>query len=140
MSWNIRLFLNFCLSQKTLCCRKLIVFSCLQFADCYIWSRIFVMWCDFRVLITITESFSLKSFLCNDITMISFKCLGSKSWCYRKHVFVFEIVSLKGLNKFDQIIFFPVTFFWVKGFICHYGKSVKTFPFWALTFFCFLES
>ena len=35
------------------------------------------------------------------------------SWCCRKHVFVFEIVSLKDLNKFDQIIFFPVTF-WVK--------------------------
>ncbi len=33
------------------------------------------------------------------------KCLGSKSWCCRKHVFVFEIVSLKGLNNFDQIIF-----------------------------------
>jgi hypothetical protein len=32
------------------------------------------------------------------------------SWCCRKHVFVFEIVSLKDLNKFDQIIFFPVTF------------------------------
>jgi hypothetical protein len=28
------------------------------------------------------------------------------SWCCRKHVFVFEIVSLKDLNKFDQIIFF----------------------------------
>ncbi len=33
-------FLNFCLSRKTFFCRKLIVFSCLQFADCYIWSRI----------------------------------------------------------------------------------------------------
>ena len=33
-----------------------------------------------------------------------------KSWCCRKHVFVFEIVSLKDLNKFDQIVFFPMTF------------------------------
>jgi len=47
-----------------------------------------------------------------------------KSWCCRKHVFVFEIVSLKDLNKFDQIIFFPVTF-WVKDFIRHYGKEMR---------------
>ena len=33
-------FLNLVFSQKTFCCRKLIVFSCLQFADCYIWPRI----------------------------------------------------------------------------------------------------
>jgi len=56
----------------------------------------FVMWCDFRVLITVTESFEKFSF--------------KKSWCCRKHVFVFEIVSLKDLNRFDQIIFFPVIF------------------------------
>ena len=41
---------------------------------------------------------------------------------------VFEIVSLKGLNKFDQIIFFPVTF-WVKDFIRHYGKEMRFFHF-----------
>jgi len=33
-------FLNLVFSQKTFYCRKLIVLSCLQFADCYIWSRI----------------------------------------------------------------------------------------------------
>ena len=33
-------FSELCLSQKTFYCRNLIVFSCLQFADCYIWSRI----------------------------------------------------------------------------------------------------
>jgi len=43
-------------------------------------------------------------------------------------VFVFEIVSLKDLNKFDQIIFFPVTF-WVKDFVRHYGKVWKLFHF-----------
>ncbi len=53
----------------------LIVFSCLQFADCYIWSRIFVMWCDCRVLITITESFSLKSFLGENM-VLSKTCLS----------------------------------------------------------------
>ena len=90
-------FLNLVFRKRRFCCRKLIVFSCLQFADCYIWQRIFVLWCDFCVLITVTESFFWKVFL-------------GKSWCCRKHVFVFEIVSLKDLNKFDQIIFFPVTF------------------------------
>ena len=33
-------FLNLVFSPETFCCRKLIVFSCLQFADCYIWPRI----------------------------------------------------------------------------------------------------
>ncbi len=33
-------FPEFCLLQKTFYCRKLIVFLCLQFADCYIWPRI----------------------------------------------------------------------------------------------------
>ncbi len=37
--------------------------------------------------------------------------------------------------SFDQIIFFP----WLLGkrFVHHYGKSLKTFPFWELTFFLF---
>jgi hypothetical protein len=40
-------FLNLVFRKRRFCCRKLIVFSCLQFADCYIWSRIFfcvVVW------------------------------------------------------------------------------------------------
>ena len=37
---EISVFLKFVFSQKTFYRRKLIVFSCLQFADCYIWSRI----------------------------------------------------------------------------------------------------
>ncbi len=38
-------FSGSCLSQKTYYRRKLIVFSCLQFADCYIWQRIcLVVW------------------------------------------------------------------------------------------------
>jgi len=50
-------------------------------------------------------------------------------------VFVFEIVSLKDLNKFDQIIFFPVTF-WVKDFIRHYGKEMRFFHFESWLSFC----
>jgi len=113
-------FSESCLSQKTFYYRKLIVFSCLQFADCYIWPRIL----------------SCGVILCfNHCYGIFWKVSLKKSWCCRKHVFVFEIVSLKGLNKFfDQIIFFP----WLLGkrFVRHYGKSLKTFPFWELTFFC----
>jgi hypothetical protein len=36
-----------------------------------------------------------------------------KSWCCRKHVLVFEIVSLKGLNKFWSNHSFPIEC-WVK--------------------------
>jgi hypothetical protein len=114
-------FLNFVFRKRHVITEILIVFSCLQFADCYIWPRIcLVVW-----------------FLCfNHCYGIFWKVSLKKSWCCRKHVFVFEIVSLKGLNKFyDQIIFFPVTF-WVKDFIRHCGKSLETFPFWALAFFC----
>jgi hypothetical protein len=46
----------------------------------------FVLWCDFCVLITVTESF--------------WKVSLKRSWCCRKHVFVFEIVCLRGLNEF----------------------------------------
>jgi hypothetical protein len=90
-------FSESCLSQKTFYCRKLIVFSCLQFADCYIWSRIL----SCGVIFMLNHFYGIFFF-----EKFSFK----KSWCCRKHVFVFEIVSLKDLNKFDQIIFFPVTF------------------------------
>jgi len=49
------------------------------------------------------------------------------SWCCRKHVFVFEIVSLRGLNNFDQIIFFP----WLLGkrFSIRQKKVWKLFRF-----------
>ncbi len=48
-------------------------------------------------------------------------------------MFVFEIVSLKGLNKFfDQIIFFFDC--WVKDLFAIMGESLETFPFWELTF------
>ena len=80
-------FLNLVFRKRRFCYRKLIVFSCLQFADCYIWPRILSCGVIFVFSITITESFLWKVFL-------------GKSWCCRKHVFVFEIVSLTDLNKF----------------------------------------
>jgi hypothetical protein len=87
-------FLNL-VFRKRRSCRKLIVFSCLQFADCYIWPRIL----SCGVIVCVNHYYG-----------IFWKVSLKKSWCCRKHVFVFEIVSLKGLNKFsDQIIFFPLT-------------------------------
>ncbi len=79
--------------RKMFYCGNLIVFSCLQFADCYIWPRILscgVILC----LITVTESF--------------WKVSLKKSWCCRKHVLIFEIVSLKGLNKLWSNHSFPI--------------------------------
>ncbi len=99
------------LSQKMFLLQKLIVFSCLQFADCYIWTRIcYVVW--FCVLITVTESFEKFSL--------------KKSWCCRKHVFVFEIVSLKCLNKFLIKLSFSL---WLLGkrFVRHYGRKFENF-------------
>ena len=88
-------FLNFVFRKRHCNCRKLIVFSCLQFADCYMWPRILSCGVIFLCLLNhlLRNLFLWKVFL-------------KESWCCRKHVFVFEIVSLKDLNKFDQIIFF----------------------------------
>ncbi len=90
-------FLNLCLSQKTFLLQKIDCVFVLAIRGLLHMTKNFVMWCDFRVLITCYGIFFEK---------FSFE----KSWCCRKHVFVFEIVSLKDLNKVDQIIFFPVTF------------------------------
>jgi hypothetical protein len=72
--------------------------------------------------------------------MISLKCFGFQIMVLLKTcVFVFEIVSLKGLNKFDQIIFFPVTF-WVKDFVHRCGKSFEDFSILGVNFLFILES
>ena len=98
---EIFVFSELCLSPKTfLIAEKLIVFSCLQFADYYIWPRILSCGVIFVRLSLLRKSLLWKVFFKKTL-----------SWCCRKHVFVFEIVSLRGLNKFDQIIFFP----WLLG-------------------------
>jgi hypothetical protein len=98
---------------KTRYCRNLIVFSCLQFTDCYIWPRIL----------------SCGVILCfNHFYGIFWKVSLKKSWSCRKHVVVFEIVSLKDLNKFWSNYLFQ------KRFVCRYGKSLKMFHF--ASFFC----
>ena len=76
-------FLNLVFRKRRFCCRKLIVFSCLQFADCLHMIKNFLLCCG--------VIFAFNHFLRNLFEKFSFK----KSWCCRKHVFVFEIVSLK---------------------------------------------
>ncbi len=119
-------FLNLVFRQRHFNCRKLIVFSCLQFADCYIWPRILSCGVIFVLLITSTESFPWKVSL-------------EKSWCCRKHVFVFEIVSLKkvwiGLIKLS----FPCEF-WVKDFVHRYGKKFEKCSILGVDFLFVLES
>ncbi len=108
-------FSESCLSQKTCYYRNLIVFSCLQFTDCYMWPRIFclMVW------------FLCKSLLWNlFFEKFSFK----KSWCCRKHVFVFEIVSLKGLNKFLIKLSFSLDC-WVKDSLAIMERVWKLFHF-----------
>ncbi len=105
---NLRLW--YFLSEQTYYCRNLIVFSCLQFADCYIWPRIFcgVILC----WITVTESF-LKSFVLNKITMISlnFGCKLFRIMVLSKTcVLVFEIISLKVFEQGWSNQSFPIEF------------------------------
>jgi hypothetical protein len=74
-------FLNHCLSQKTFYCRKLVVFSCLQFADCYIWSRILscgVILCFNHLLRNL-----LKSFL-KEIMVLSKTCVRFRNCIFKR--------------------------------------------------------
>ncbi len=52
---------------------------------------------------------------------------------------VFEIVSLKDLNKFDQIIFFPVTFLG-KRFHLPVWEKFENFSILGVDFLFVLES
>ena len=62
ISWNIRLFWILSFAKDVFNCRKLIVFSCLQFADYYIWPRISSCGVIFVLLNHYYGIFSLKSF------------------------------------------------------------------------------
>ncbi len=91
-------FLNLVFRKRHVIAEILIVFFVLAIRGLLHMTKNFVVWCDFRVLITVTESF--------------WKVSLKKSWCCRKHVFVFEIVSLKDLNEFlIKLSFLP----WLLG-------------------------
>ena len=90
-------FLNLVFSQKTFCCRKLIVFSCLQFADCYIWQRIFCLVVWFLCFNHFYGIFFWKVFL-QEIMVLSKTCVRFRNRIFKR----FE-------RAYDQIIFFPIT-------------------------------
>ena len=123
ISWNIRLFWILSFAKDVFNCRELIVFSCLQFADCFNDQE----FCHVEWFLCFNHYYGIFFF-----EKFSFK----KSWCCRKHMFVFEIVSLKDLNKFDQIIFS----LWLLGKRFQFAimeRVWKLFHFWVLTFFLF---
>ena len=76
-------FLILVFSQKTFCYRKLIVFSCLQFADCYIWPRILSCGVIFVLLITVTESLFWKVFV-QEIMVLSKTCVRFRNRIFKK--------------------------------------------------------
>ena len=119
-------FLNFVFCKRRCNCRKLIVFSCLQFADYYIWPRILSCGVIFVLLNHYYGiPFSLKSFP-KGIMVLSKTCVRFRNRIFKKFEWVY-----------DQIIFFSCDF-WVKDFSSPLRKKfLKTFPFWVLTFFLF---
>ncbi len=120
--------MEFCLSESCLFAKDVL----LQKFDCVfvlairgslhmtknVVSLFFVVW--FCVSITVTESFE--------------KFPLKKSWRCRKHVFVFEIVSLKGLNKSWSNHSFPFEC-WVENLFAIMEKVWKLFHFgsWLLS-------
>jgi hypothetical protein len=117
--FEIYLFLNSVFLRKMCYCRNLIVFSCLQFADCYIWPRIY-LFCG--VILCFNHCYG-----------IFWKVSLKKSWCCRKHVLVFKIVSLKGLNKFRSNHSFPIKC-WVEDLFALMEKVRKLFRFGSWLF------
>ncbi len=93
ISWNVRLFWILSFVKDVL----------LQKFDC-----VFAL--AIRGLLHMTKNLLVVWFLYfNHFYGIFWKVSLKKSWCCRKHVFVFEIVSLKGLNKFwSNYLFFPL--------------------------------
>ncbi len=76
-----------------------------------------VVW--FCVLITVMESF-LKSFL-KEIMVLSKTCVSFRNRIFKR----FEWIVIKSFLSHRML---------GGGFIRHYGESLKTFPFWKLTF------
>ena len=101
ISWNVRLFwiLSFAkdvLLQKIDCVFVLAIRGLLHMIKNFPFFCL-VVW---FVLITLTESFSLKGFLRNDIIMVLSKtCVRFRNRIFKRFEWVY-----------DQIIFFPVTF------------------------------
>jgi hypothetical protein len=121
-------FLNLVFRKRRFCCRKLIVFSCLQFADCYIWSRIFfVSWCDFAFLITFTESFCFEKFPSKRHNMVLSKtCVRFRNRIFKK----------KSLSEFMIKLSFSLWLLGEKIWVRHYGQSFENFSVLGVDFLC----
>ncbi len=97
MSWNVRLFwiLSFAkdvLSQKIDCVFVLAIRGLLHM------TKNFVMWCDFRVLITITESFekfSLKRYYHDFFQVFEFQIMVLSKTCVRFRNRIFKKVWIR---------------------------------------------
>ena len=86
--------------------------------------------CNSRI-VTYDQEFCLVVWLMcfNHYYGIFWKVSLKKSWCCRKHVFVFEIVSLKGLNKFLWSNYFFPCDCWVKDLFTIMERVWKLFHF-----------
>jgi len=129
ISWNIRLFwiLSFAkdvLLQKIDCVFVLAIRGLLHLI------KNFVLWRDFVFLITLTESFSLKSFLRNDIIMVLSKT------CVRFRNRIFKKVWMSLWSNY----LFPCGFFWVKDFSSPLWKEFENFSVLGVDFLFVLES
>jgi len=58
------------------------------------------------------------------------------SWCCRKHVFVFEIASLKSLSEFMIKLSFSLWLLGEKIWVRHYGQSFENFSVLGVDFLC----
>ncbi len=130
---------------------KVFVFKILEYHNSEIMNFVFLnlvfrkrrviaeIWLCFRAcnspIVTYDQEFCLVVWLCVLITVTeSFEKVSlKKSWCCQKCVLVFEIVSLKGLNKLWSNHSFPIEC-WVEDLFTIMEKVWKTFPFWGVDF------
>ncbi len=119
------------------------IMKCSYFLNFVFRKRRFIAenWLCFRAcnsrIVTYGQEFCLVVwFLCfNHFYGIFWKVFLKEIMVLSKTFVVFEIVSLKGLNKFWSNYLFPFDC-WVKDLFAIMEESLKTFPFWELTFFC----
>jgi len=149
ISWPLGCFQRLRVLKRILVSRKLKylnfdIMRCSSFLNLVFRKRRFIAenWLCFRAcnsrIVTYDQEFRPVVWFCVLITcygIFSFEKFSfRKSWCCRKHVFVFEIVSLKGLNKFWSNYLFPVTS-WVKDLFTLMEKVWRLFHFgnWLLS-------
>ncbi len=147
ISWPLGCFQRLRVLKQNLVSRKLKylnfdIMKCSSFLNFVFCERRFIAenWLCFRAcnsrIVTYDKEFCLVVwFLCfNHCYRIFWKSfLFKKSWCCRKHVFIFEIVSLKGLNKSMIKSSFSLDC-WVERFVHHCGKCFENFSILGVDF------